>query len=206
MAKTRIPVKVIKTLNNDLVMAEIIKTTSPEMSQSSGNVYHDLIRSITSQQLSVRVAEVIYARFLSLYDDMEPAAEILVNADHEALRKVGFSNQKARYVRNVAEYFTEQDPDYTYWQQYSDDEVIEMLTTIKGVGKWTVQMILMFTLERPDVFPVDDLGIQMGMKHFYQLEEEKKELKQKILQISESWKPYRTYASRYIWAAKDKKK
>ena len=81
-----------------------------------------------------------------------------------------------------------------------------MLTTIKGVGKWTVQMILMFTLERPDVFPVDDLGIQMGMKHFYQLEEEKKELKQKILQISESWKPYRTYASRYIWAAKDKKK
>ena len=135
MAKTRIPVKVIKVLNNDLVLADIIKTTSPEMSQSSGNVYHDLIRSITSQQLSVRVAEVIYGRFLSLYDDMEPTAEILKNADHEALRRVGFSNQKARYVRNVAEYFTEQNPDYTHWQQYSDDEVIEMLTTIKGRGQ-----------------------------------------------------------------------
>ena len=186
-------------------MSKIIDKIHLPDNTSTGNVYQDLIRSITSQQLSTRVAQVIFSRLMSLYDGLVPTPNQLYETEHETLRSVGYSNQKSNYIRNVAEYFLDRDQEYDYWSVYSDDEIIEMLTQIKGVGKWTVEMILMASLERPDVMPVDDLGIQMGMKQLYGLTEEKKALKEKMLEISEQWRPYRTYACRYIWAAKDSK-
>ncbi len=192
-----------ETLSKDNVMAEIIRKTTLSENRSSGNVFQDLIRSITGQQLSTKVARVIYGRFLSLYEGIEPNPQELLNTDHEALRGIGYSNQKAKYIKNVALFFSQHPIDFEHWQQFSDQVIMEQLITIKGVGKWTVEMILMFTFERPDVFPIDDLGIQMGMKQLYGLKEEKKELKQKIVTIAELWAPYRTIGSRYIWAARD---
>ena len=184
-------------------MAGIIEKINLPDNTSSGNVYHDLIRSITAQQLSTKVAQVIFSRFINMYDGMVPEPAQLFETEHEALRSVGYSNQKSKYVKNVAEYFLDKKQEYDYWSNYSDEEVISMLTEIKGVGKWTVEMILIASLERPDVMPLDDFGIQMGIKQLYNLSEEKKELKSKMLEISEAWRPYRSYACRYIWAAKD---
>ena len=109
------------------------------------------------------------------------------------------SNNKVRYIKNVAEFSINNNLSFDYLETKSDDEIIEYLTQIKGVGKWTVQMILMFPMDRPNVFPIDDLGIQNGMKNLYQLDFEKKELKHKMIEISEQWHPYKTLASKYIW-------
>lgn len=203
MSERGISPKIISKLKRDPTLADIInKTTLPE-NTSGGNLYHDLIRSITSQQLSTKVAKVIFERLMSLYDGMMPETYQLVNTEHEALRSIGYSNQKAKYIRNVADYFTNVSPEFENWHEKDDDQVITELTSIKGVGRWTAQMVLMFTLERPDVFPSADLGIQMGMKQFYNIEAEKKELIIRMDDIAEQWRPYRTYACRYIWAAKD---
>ena len=199
----KIPREVNLALSKDPIMKKIIRDTDLPPSRSMGNVYHDLIRSITGQQLSTKVAKVIYTRYLSLFDGVEPEPHLLLETDHEALRSIGFSNQKARYVKNVAAYFSETGYDFEHWQQYSDDDIISRLTSIKGVGKWTAEMVLMFTFMRPDIFPVDDLGIQMGMKQFYDLNSEKKQLKNEMTEIAEQWRPFRTHACRYIWAARD---
>jgi DNA-3-methyladenine glycosylase II len=200
-----IPQEAISHLKKDIVLAEIISNTILPENNSEGNVYKDLIKSITSQQLSTTVARVIFNRLCMLYDGMSPTPGQLIDTDHETLRSVGYSNQKARYIKNVALFFEDKNQEFDYWTMIENEKVIEELTSIKGVGKWTVQMILIFTLERPDVFPVDDLGIQMGMKHFYNLNTEKKALMQEMETIADHWRPFRTYASRYIWAAKDKK-
>ena len=198
-----LPSKIISKLNSDPILADIIQRTTLPENSSNGNIYYDLLRSITAQQLSTKVAKVIFDRLMSLYDGLIPETHQLVNTEHETLRSIGYSNQKAQYIRNVAEYFTKASPEFEDWYGKDDDQVIQELTSIKGVGKWTAQMILMFTLERPDVFPAADLGIQMGMKHFYNIEAEKKDLLVRMDLIAENWRPYRTYACRYIWAAKD---
>jgi DNA-3-methyladenine glycosylase II len=99
----------------------------------------------------------------------------------------------------VAEFYLENDMSFDYLQTLSDEQIIEYLTQIKGVGKWTVQMILMFPMDRPNVFPVDDLGIQNSMKKLYAIDLEKKELKIRMNEISLNWHPYKTLASKYLW-------
>ena len=91
--------------------------------------------------------------------------------------------------------------EFEYLNTMSDEEVISYLTQIKGVGRWTVQMILMFPMDRPNVFPVDDLGIQTNMKKWYGIDLEKKELRNKLIEISECWEPYKTLACKYLWAS-----
>lgn len=171
----------------------------------SGKIYYDLLESIVSQQLSVKVATVIFNHFLSLFPDGYPHPEQVIALEHELLRGAGLSNQKAGYLRNVAAFSLENDLENHHWHRMSDEEIIEFLSRIKGVGKWTVQMLLMFSLGRPDVMPIDDLGIQQGMQRLYGLETTGKELKKQMLDISESWRPYRTVACRYLWRYKDAK-
>jgi DNA-3-methyladenine glycosylase II len=182
-------------------MALLIEQNILSENRSTGSVYHDLIRSITGQQLSVKVAKVIYDRFLNLFGGIEPRPEELIRLEVEDLRGVGYSNQKASYVLNVGHFFHYNPLDFDFWQKFSDQEVIKKLIEIKGVGKWTAEMILMFTLEREDILPVDDYGIQVAIKKHYNIDAEKKELKTKMLEIAEPWKPYRTIASRYLWAS-----
>lgn len=157
-----------------------------------------------SQQLSTKVAQVIYRRFLELYEGGEPTPQQVVDTPFEKLRAIGLSNAKAQYVLNVARFAIDHDLNDKKLKKMSDEEIIELLTQIKGVGRWTVEMLLMFTLGREDVFSVDDYGIQSAMKKIYKLDDlAKKNMREKILKISQKWSPYRTYVCLHLWHWKD---
>ena len=166
------------------------------------DVFNALVRSIVGQQLSVKAAGTIYGRFMELFDE-DPVPESLMKVPHELLRKAGLSNQKANYVKNVATFFHDHQLSDLEWESMSDQQVIDLLTQIKGVGVWTVQMFLMFTLNRLDVFPVGDLGIKNGMKDIYGLNSEDNKLIDELISIAEKWRPYRTIGSKLIWLSKD---
>ena len=163
-----------------------------------------LCGSIMSQQLSGKVADIIYSRFLNLYDGNEPTPHQILETSHETLRSIGLSNNKASYIRNVAAFSLEHGMDFKKLNRMNDEEVIEYLTQIKGVGRWTVEMMLMFSLGREDVFAIDDYGVQSAMIGIYKLENlEKRELREKLIRISKKWSPYRTYACLHLWKWKN---
>lgn len=163
------------------------------------DIYVSLLNSIVSQQLSIKVVRIIWRRFTDIFPGGYPDANLLLNTDHSLLRKVGLSNSKANYLKNVAEFKLSNDMSFDFLQSKSDEEIIHYLTQIRGVGKWTVQMILMFPMDRPNVFPIDDLGIRNVMRDLYGLQMEKKELRTKLIEIAENWHPYKSLASKYIW-------
>ena len=159
-----------------------------------------------SQQLSTKVAKVIFNRFLELFGREEPTPEQIAATPFDKLRAIGLSNAKTQYVLNVAQFAIEHKLDDKRLKKMSDGEIIELLTQIKGVGKWTVEMLLMFTLGREDLFAVDDYGIQVAMKKLYKLDDgNKKDFREKMLKISKKWSPYRTYACMHLWSWKDNK-
>ena len=191
-------------LGKDKKLKKIIDLQQPYVLQRKENVYLHLCGSIMSQQLSTKVAAVIYARFLNLYKNMKPTPKQIVATPVETLRGIGLSYAKANYVQNVCRFFIEEKITDAKLDKLSNEELIKYLSQIKGVGRWTVEMILMFTLGREDVFALDDLGIQQGIKKLYKLEGlDKKALKEKMLLVSAKWKPYRTYACRYLSGWKD---
>jgi DNA-3-methyladenine glycosylase II len=196
-------IKAYKHLKKDALMKEVLKATPALTFSPNKNLYQSLIRAIVSQQLSVKAAATIYQRFLNLFPGNDPAAEIVLRLDDEQLRNCGLSYQKAGYLKNIALFSITNGLDYRKLYRKSDEDLIAHLTQIKGVGKWTVEMILMFSLNRPDVFPVDDLGIQNAMKKIYQLDGKGKQLHQQMIQIAEQWRPYRTIACRHLWKWKD---
>ena len=167
------------------------------------DIYLDLLDSIVSQQLSVKAAGTIFKRFLELFDDLNPTPRKILDLDFDVLKSCGLSGQKTQYIRNIAAYWIENQALTRDCLAMSDNDIIAELTTIKGVGKWTVQMILMFRLERHDVFPIDDLGIRQGMVKLYGVEATGKELARQLTDIAENWRPYRSVACRYIWRFKD---
>jgi DNA-3-methyladenine glycosylase II len=196
--------KHISHLSKDKKLKKLIDAQTPFILEKRNKIYLRLCSSILSQQLSTTVARVLYARFLALYDGKEPAAKQILETPVEIFRGLGFSNAKASYVHNVCRFFIENKITDAQLHQMKNEEVIELLTQIKGVGKWTVEMILMFTLGREDVFAIDDLGLKQGVIKLYNLKEtDKKVLAKKIEKISMKWSPYRTYASRYLWNWKD---
>src|SRR5450432_4164958 len=166
-------------------------------------VYLHLCGSIMSQQLSTKVADVIWKRFLALYDK-HPTPEQIVETPFPTLRAIGLSNAKVSYVQNVARFAIEQGMEWKQLQKMNNEEVTQHLIQIKGVGRWTTEMILMFTLGREDVFAVDDLGIQKAMIKLYKLDNtDKKQFREDMLRISKNWSPYRTYACLHLWNWKD---
>jgi len=192
--------EIVEHYKKDRVLYEAIVELDSEIKpELEIDIYVSLLNSIVSQQLSVKVVRIIWRRFTDLFRDGYPDANQLLSLDHQVLRKAGLSNNKANYLKNVAEFKLANNMSFDYLQQFSDEEVIRYLCQIKGVGKWTVQMILMFPMDRPNVFPIDDLGIQNTMRDLYQIELEKKELRHKLLEISEKWHPYKSLATKYIW-------
>ncbi len=163
------------------------------------DVYVALLESIVSQQLSVKAADTIFNRFLALFEAQYPTPEVLAGLDTEVLRAVGLSRQKSSYLKAVAEFHISYGIDYQALAGKENEEIIKHLTQIKGVGKWTVEMLLIFVLQRPDVFSVDDLGIQNAIKKLYNLTLAGKELKKEMLALAENWKPNRSLACRYLW-------
>ena len=194
----------IQHLSKDKKLRKIIELQDPYVLQARKKVYLSLCSSILSQQLSTKVAKVLYQRFLDLFGGKEPTLKQILDTPASAFRNIGFSNAKASYVHNVARFFVENKLTDATLYKMNNEEVLELLTRIKGVGKWTVEMILMFTLGREDIFAIDDLGLKQSVIKLYNIKETNpKLLKEKIQKISTKWSPYRTYACRYLWGWKD---
>ena len=193
----------VKHLSKDKKLSKVIGTDLHELKMRK-NIPLRLMASIMSQQLSTKVAAVIFKRFLELYNGKEPKSQQVLDTSHEILRAIGLSNAKVSYIKNVAEFCIEHSITDKKLAKLSNEEIIELLIQIKGVGKWTVEMLLMFSLGREDVFAVDDLGIQQAMTKLYQLDGgNKKIMKEQMLKIAAKWSPYRTYACLHLWKWKD---
>lgn len=170
------------------------------------NIAMRLVVSIMGQQLSTTVAKVMVGRFLDLFGGKEPSAKKILSIPVETIKAIGISQQKANYIHNVASFISDKKITDKKLDKMTDEEIIELLTQIKGVGRWTVEMLLMFSLGREDVFAVDDLGIQKGFQKLHKLEHlSGKELKAKMHELSKRWSPYRSYASLYLWKFQDSK-
>ncbi|MEO6812347.1 MAG: DNA-3-methyladenine glycosylase 2 family protein [Ginsengibacter sp.] len=196
----------ITHLSKDKKLKKLIESQPAFLLEKRNKVYLRLCSSILSQQLSTHVARVLYNRFLVLYNGKEPSAKQILETPVEVFRSIGFSNAKAGYVHNVCRFFIKNKITDSRLHSMTNEEVIDLLTQIKGVGRWTVEMILMFTLGREDVFAFDDLGLKQSLIKLYNLKEtDNKLLKKKIETITLKWSPYRTYACRYLWNWKDDK-
>jgi DNA-3-methyladenine glycosylase II len=194
----------IAHLAKDKKLKKIIELQEPYVLVKRKNVYLHLCTSIMSQQLSTKVADVFHKRFLALYKTKSPTAEQIAATPFETLRGIGLSNAKANYVLNVCNFFIAEKITDARLYKMSNEELIKYLSQIKGVGQWTVEMILMFTLGREDVFPLDDLGIQQAICKLYKIDAaDKKLMKEKMMAAAKKWSPYRTYACRYLWGWKD---
>jgi DNA-3-methyladenine glycosylase II len=193
----------IKHLSRDKRLKPLIKQHGVFSLKKQKNLCLYLCYSIMSQQLSTKVARVIKQRFLDLYNG-EPSPEQIINTPFEKLRGIGLSNAKVNYVQNVARFEMEQGMSYKKLSKMNNEEVIVYLTQIKGVGRWTTEMLLMFAMGREDVFAPDDLGLQQAVTKLYDLKNRKKKtLQTAIHKIAEQWSPYRTYACMYLWRWKD---
>ncbi|NNE27128.1 MAG: DNA-3-methyladenine glycosylase 2 family protein [Saprospiraceae bacterium] len=187
-------------LSKDKILKGVIQTTEILKLPNSGHVFNELVKAIVYQQISYKAADSIYARFVDLLKTEDYLPKYILKFKPDDLRAVGFSRQKAQYVLNIAEFFEAENLMSVDWNAMSDEDILGLLTQIKGVGEWTVQMILIFELGRPDVLPVKDLAIQLVAKELYQLKSEKTKLLREIEAIGEAWRPFRTYASLYLWA------
>jgi len=162
----------------------------------AADLFERLLVSVLRQQVSMASANATRQR---LEDAVEIAPEALLRTEQSTLRDVGLSRQKASYVHNIADAVIEHGYSREYFEGMSDDAVIAELTSIKGVGIWTAKMQLLFSLGRPDVFPVEDLGIRNGMHAIYGDDLDRS----RMVEIAERWRPYRSYATLYLWCAVD---
>lgn len=191
-------------LSKDKTLRPLIEKQPPFTLAKRNKVYLSLCGSILSQQLSTKVADVLYRRFLQVFDGKEPSPRQILDTPATVFRGIGFSNAKASYVHNVCRFFIDNRLTDARLHKMTNEEVMALLTQIKGVGKWTVEMILMFTLGREDIFAMDDLGLQQSVIKLYRIKAtDKKQLRAKMEKISLKWSPYRTYACRYLWRWKD---
>ena len=201
--------KATSLLKKDVVLKPIVVSCKSkveerwEQIQPNPDLYFILIRSIVSQQLSIKAASTIFDRFLCLFPKKYPNAKKILKLDNEKLRAAGLSYQKASYIKAVATYALTHDLTSQHIDKLSNEEIILELTAIKGVGKWTVEMILIFGLKRPDVFPYDDLIVKNRIITLYHISSKGKQLKTDCHQIAEHWKPYRSIASLFLWESKN---
>jgi DNA-3-methyladenine glycosylase II len=161
------------------------------------DAYGALLRAIVGQQLSTKAARTIYLRVLDLFGDTTPSPEQLLNAREEDLRACGLSGRKTEYVRDLASHVLGGELELDRLDQLGDDEVIEEIVAVRGLGRWTAEMFLLFHLERPDVLSGGDLGIRKAVQVEYELDE--MPAPTRVLEIGEPWRPYRSLASLYLW-------
>ena len=187
-------------MRRDPVLGAAIKAIGPCLMADRQRKDHltALLGSIVSQQLSTKAAATIFGRFVALFPGesvLSPAA--IVALDDETLRTVGLSGQKVRYVRDLCDRIIDGRLRLDEIEGLDDEDVIQRLTEVKGFGRWTAEMFLMFRLHRPDVLPVDDLGIVNAVQRMYKLR--KRPDAKKLYKLGEAWRPYRSVASWYLW-------
>lgn len=162
-----------------------------------GDLFSALSRAIIHQQISTKAAAAIYQRFLLLYPHQIPTAQDVFDTPDEMLRQAGLSRPKVIYIKDLAGKILNGLPTIVELETMDDEAIVQTLTQVKGIGRWTVQMLLIFRLQRLDVLPVDDLGIRAGIRKIYGLQELPT---QKIaVSLGQKWQPYRSVASWYLW-------
>ncbi|WP_162316107.1 DNA-3-methyladenine glycosylase family protein [Haloarcula limicola] len=183
-------------LKEDPVMAELLEEHNP-YAEPNWTEFERLCISIINQQLSTASAAAVKERVFELLDE-EVTPESILDADEEKLRDAGLSRMKVEYMRNAAEAFQERDYSREGLSDHSNEEIIERLTEIKGIGDWTARMYLLFVMERPDVLPLGDLAVRNGIQELYGDGEEM--TREEMREIAEDWRPHRSAATKYIWA------
>lgn len=185
----------------DNVLGDVIKTQKISRPQKVSNLFLDLVETIIGQQLSVKAARTIINRFFELFGDKtEITPEKMLKTDKELLRSKGISYQKISYIQSLATHILEGKLKLDILDQLPDDVVKRELVQVKGIGEWTAEMFLIFSLARPDVFSVGDLGLRTAIGKLYGIDREDKD---EILKISQKWSPYRSTASLYLWSSLD---
>ena len=165
------------------------------------DAYGALVRTIVGQQISTKAARSIYNRLAALFGDRPPTPEELLAADEDALRAAGLSRPKIRYLRDLGTRVLEGDLDLGALQDLPNDEVAGRITSVKGLGRWSADMFLMFHLGRPDVLPVGDLGVRRAVEKAYGLPALPDE--DALRTLADPWRPHRTLASLYLWESLD---
>ena len=169
----------------------------------ASSTFEALCKSIVSQQLSITAADTIYKRYYSLIRE-EAIPERVLSHHPDDFRRIGMSYQKANYVQEVACFWSKNSHLETDLQNMSDEEIVKTLTQIKGVGEWTVHMLLIFHFHRPNVLPLGDLIVRKGIIYFYEIDPTLKNVLELCKEATQHWQPYASYGSRYMWALKDK--
>jgi DNA-3-methyladenine glycosylase II len=184
-----------ETLSEDSYLGPLVEQHGRLDLDPADDMFKRLVVSILRQQVSMASAAATRER---LFEAVEVTPDGILAADPETLRGAGLSRQKTGYVRNVAEAFREE-YSKAYFEELDDEAVVDELTSIKGVGEWTANMQLLFSLGRPDVFPVGDLGIRKRMRNLYGEDLSRAEM----IEEAERWAPYRSYASLYLWRVEE---
>ena len=194
--------KAIKFLKKDPKFAKIIMQVGDYNLKITKNRYQSLVEAIISQQLSGSVANSIIKKFRKLYKSKFPKPSDVTKTSDSKLHTTGLSKMKIVYIKELSKKIESKKLNMRKISTQSDEQVIEVLTDVKGIGRWTAEMFLIFSLGRLDILPVGDLGLKKGIQSMYSL----KELPQKeqIEQLAESWKPYRTVATWYLWKSLQK--
>lgn len=181
----------MEPLKRDPELGKLVERYGELELEPADDPFERLVVSIVNQQLSTSSAKTIRQRLFQTID-IDP--DTVLETDEEVLRSVGLSRQKIEYMKNVAEKFSAENYTREKFAGMDDEEVIDELTQIKGIGTWTAKMFLMFVLARKDVFPVEDLGIRHGMQNLYSLEQ-----REQMERKASEWSPYRSIASLYLW-------
>ena len=182
----------------DPVLAKVIKKYPEPILTSKGDLFSTLIRSIVGQQISVLAADAIWGRFIALVGEVSP--ESILKPTPEMLKNCGLTSRKVEYIRGISETWTREYARLD-WEILSDDEVKRKLIALRGVGPWTAEMILMFSLLRPDIFPIDDIGAIRAIENIYNGGEVMS--KEDLLDQAENWAPWRTVATWFLWRTID---
>ena len=190
-------------LGRDPVLASLIRRHGPCGLAAAQRADHfsALVRAITGQQLSTKAAATIYGRLVALMPAGVPTLEGFGCARDEALRAAGMSRQKIAYLRDLCEKISTRELDLDALDALADEDVVNALVKVKGIGRWSAEMFLIFRLHRPDVLPVGDLGIVIAVQRAYRLRARPKP--ERLRKIGEVWRPYRSVASWYLWRSLD---
>ena len=182
-------------VKNDQVMGNLILGTKGTMSYSHGDAFTTLARSIVSQQISVKAAESVWKRLIVSVPEMIPQA--VYNLENDVVRGCGLSQRKTDYLRDLSLHFIQNDLKEITWHEMDDETLILELTRVKGVGRWTAEMFLIFHMLRPNIFPINDLGLKRALS--IQYNEGKPIGKNEMYIISDLWRPWRSVATWYLW-------
>lgn len=195
--------KALRHLKKDSVLRKIIEEHKIEELDDKVNLFEDLIESIINQQLSGKAATTIFNRFKLLFKAKTfPSPKEIMKISDKRIRDCGISYSKIRYIKGICRAIINGDLNVQKIKELTDEEVINELIKLKGVGRWTAEMILIFSLRRPDVFSIGDLGLRTAVSIHYKID--RKNVK-KIEEISKNWSPFRSYAARLLWRSLNNK-